>query len=90
MASSGSKAKKSCGGRQEPTGRDAGTGKSRLVEEFKSALNLEEIQWREGHAFAYSQNIPYFPLIDLLNSGFRIEESDPPHKIKRKSTDTGI
>jgi MoxR-like ATPase len=24
---------------------DAGTGKSRLVEEFKAALDLEEIQW---------------------------------------------
>ncbi|MGB9441032.1 MAG: adenylate/guanylate cyclase domain-containing protein, partial [Desulfobacterales bacterium] len=45
----------------------AGTGKSRLVEEFKAGLDLEQIQWIEGHAYAYSQNIPYFPLVDLLN-----------------------
>ena len=42
---------------------DAGTGKSRLIEEFKASLDLNTIQWREGHAYAYSQNIPYFPLI---------------------------
>ena len=41
---------------------DAGTGKSRLIEDFKATVNPEEVQWREGHAYAYSQNIPYFPL----------------------------
>jgi class 3 adenylate cyclase/tetratricopeptide (TPR) repeat protein len=63
---------------------DAGTGKSRLIEEFKSTLNLNEIQWLEGHAYAYSQNIPYFPLIDLLNRVFQIEEGDPQGKVKEK------
>ena len=64
---------------------DAGTGKSRLIEEFKNSLDLKEIQWIEGHAYAYSQNIPYFPLIDLLNRVFQIEEGDPPEKVKRKN-----
>jgi class 3 adenylate cyclase len=27
---------------------DAGTGKSRLIEDFRTTLDLEEIQWREG------------------------------------------
>ncbi|MFQ5870518.1 MAG: AAA family ATPase, partial [Candidatus Zixiibacteriota bacterium] len=63
---------------------DAGTGKSRLVEEFKATLDLEEIQWREGHAYAYSQNIPYFPLIDLLNRALQIEEGDSPEKVREK------
>ena len=63
---------------------DAGTGKSRLIEEFKAALDLDEIQWREGHAYSYSQNIPYFPLIDLLNRTFNIEESDSPEELKQK------
>jgi class 3 adenylate cyclase/tetratricopeptide (TPR) repeat protein len=63
---------------------DAGTGKSRLVEEFKATLNLEEVQWREGHAYAYSQNMPYFPLIDLLNRAWQIEEGDSPEKVKVK------
>ena len=55
----------------------AGTGKSRLVEEFKATLNLDEIQWLEGHAYAYTQNIPYFPLINLLGHALQIEEGDP-------------
>ena len=62
----------------------AGTGKSRLVEEFKSGLDLEQIQWIEGHAYAYSQNIPYFPLVDLLNRLLHIEEKDPPEKVREK------
>jgi class 3 adenylate cyclase/tetratricopeptide (TPR) repeat protein len=63
---------------------DAGAGKSRLIEEFKSTLDLEEIQWLEGHAYAYAQNIPYFPLIDLLNRVFQIEEGDSPEKVRQK------
>jgi tetratricopeptide (TPR) repeat protein len=62
----------------------AGTGKSRLVEEFKAGINLEQIQWIEGHAYAYSQNIPYFPLIDFLNRLLHIEEKDPPEKVRDK------
>jgi len=63
---------------------DAGTGKSRLVDDFKATLDLEEIQWLEGHAYAYSQNIPYFPLIDLLGGAFHIEEGDPVEKVREK------
>jgi len=63
---------------------DAGTGKSRLVEEFKAHLDLEKIQWLEGHAYAYAQNIPYFPMIDLLNRAFHIEEGDSTEKVRQK------
>jgi class 3 adenylate cyclase/tetratricopeptide (TPR) repeat protein len=62
----------------------AGTGKTRLVEEFKNSLNLNEVQWREGRAYSYSQNIPYYPLIDLLNGAFRIEDEDPPEVVRYK------
>jgi class 3 adenylate cyclase len=62
----------------------AGTGKSRLVEEFKAQLDLERVQWIEGHAYAYSQNIPYFPLVDLLNRLLHIQEKDPPEKVRDK------
>jgi class 3 adenylate cyclase/tetratricopeptide (TPR) repeat protein len=62
----------------------AGTGKSRLIEEFKASLNLGSIQWREGNAFAYAQNIPYFPLIDLLSKAIHIDESDSPDTVREK------
>jgi class 3 adenylate cyclase len=63
---------------------DAGTGKSRLVEEFKATLDLEEIQWIEGHAYAYAQDIPYFPLIDLLSRIFHIDEGDSSENVRTK------
>lgn len=63
---------------------EAGTGKSRLVEEFRSSLDLTKIQWLQGHAYGYSQNMPYFPLIDLLNRTLQIEEGDPPGKVRHK------
>ena len=68
---------------------DAGTGKSRLVEEFKASLDLSGIQWVEGHAYAYAQNIPYFPLIDLLNRVLHIEENDTPESV-RKKVESGV
>ena len=63
---------------------DAGTGKSRLIEEFKARLDLNKIQWREGHCYAYAQNSPYFPLIDLLNRAYQIQEGDPPEQVRQK------
>jgi class 3 adenylate cyclase/tetratricopeptide (TPR) repeat protein len=62
----------------------AGTGKSRLLEEFRSNLDLEKIQWMEGHAYQYSQNIPYHPLIDLLGRALQIKEGDAPQIVKEK------
>ena len=67
----------------------AGTGKSRLVEEFKKSIDLKRIQWVEGHAYAYSQNISYFPFIDLLNRLFQIDDDDPPENRKIK-VESGI
>jgi class 3 adenylate cyclase/tetratricopeptide (TPR) repeat protein len=63
---------------------DAGTGKSRLVEEFKATLDLNRIQWREGHSYAYASNIPYFPLMDLLSRAWQIEDGDPQERLKQK------
>jgi hypothetical protein len=63
---------------------EAGTGKSRLKREFKENLNLKDIQWREGHAYGYAQNVPYFPLINLLTHAFQVDEGDTPDQIRAK------
>lgn len=63
---------------------DAGTGKSRLLQDFKEKLNLDNITWHEGHAYGFMQNRPYFPLVDLFTRSFRIEEGDGPEHIKKK------
>ena len=62
----------------------AGTGKSRLLEEFKASLAPESIAWHEGHAYAYARNIPYAPLIDVLNQACHIEEGDAPEVVREK------
>ncbi|MGM0663145.1 MAG: adenylate/guanylate cyclase domain-containing protein [Thermodesulfobacteriota bacterium] len=67
---------------------DAGTGKSRLIEEMKYQLNLNKIQWIQGNAYAYTQNIPYFPLINLLSQIFHIEETDRPPTLQEKIEST--
>jgi class 3 adenylate cyclase/tetratricopeptide (TPR) repeat protein len=64
---------------------DAGTGKSRLIKEFMSSLDLEGLQWREGHAYPFTQNIPYYPFINLICRALQIEESDPPGVVKEKA-----
>ncbi len=68
---------------------DAGTGKSRLIEEFRRTLSSQDIQWREGHCYAYAQNIPYYPLIDLFSRAWQIEEGDSSETVRRK-VESGI
>jgi len=63
---------------------DAGTGKSRLIEEFRSTLDLDTIQWCEGHSYAYVQNIPYFPFIDLFSRAWQIEDGDSSETVRKK------
>ena len=62
----------------------AGTGKSRLIRELKTRLELDEVQWREGHAYAYTQNMPYYPLTNLLARAFQIREGDNTDEIREK------
>ena len=63
---------------------EPGTGKSRLIEELKTSLDLDSVQWREGLTYAYAQNIPYFILINLLSRAWQIEEGDPPEIVRQK------
>ncbi len=63
---------------------EAGTGKSRLMLEFRNQLFKEDFTWIEGHAYAYTHKIPYFPLIDMMERIWGIQEKDPPHEIKAK------
>ncbi|MBW2513282.1 MAG: AAA family ATPase, partial [Deltaproteobacteria bacterium] len=68
---------------------DAGTGKSRLTREFKSRIKLDKVQWHEGHAYPYTQNMAYYPLTNLLTYAFQIREGDTPDQIKEK-VETGV
>ncbi len=63
---------------------EAGTGKSRLLREFRARLDHDAVRWYEGHAFAYTQHVPYSLFINLLKRIFRIKEGDPPERVKSK------
>jgi class 3 adenylate cyclase/tetratricopeptide (TPR) repeat protein len=67
---------------------EAGTGKTRLVDELHARIGAD-VQWLEGRAYPYAENIPYFPLIDLLNRSWGIGESDTPTAV-RQTVETGI
>jgi class 3 adenylate cyclase/tetratricopeptide (TPR) repeat protein len=54
---------------------DAGTGKSRLLYEFESAYKTSNFQWLTGYAYAHTQSIAYFPLIDLLRRWLKINDT---------------
>lgn len=64
---------------------DAGTGKTRLVQELRGRVG-PEVQWLEGRAYPYTENIPYFPLVDLLNRAWGIDEADRPATVRDKLT----
>lgn len=66
---------------------DAGTGKSRLMLEFRKQLDTDNFLWIEGHAYAYTQKIPYFPLIDMLERIWGINEEEPAEETKIKITE---
>jgi class 3 adenylate cyclase/tetratricopeptide (TPR) repeat protein len=65
-------------------GGEAGTGKTRLLEEFQATLDLKEVRWVEGHAYAYTQNISYYPLINLIKRDLGIEKEDTPSRVAAK------
>lgn len=62
---------------------DAGTGKSRLLEEFKGSLD-RGIIFREAHAYAYSCKTPYWPIMNFLSKEWQIQESDSFDRVREK------
>ncbi len=55
---------------------EAGMGKSRLMLEFRRALEGQDFSWLTGQCISYGSTIPYLPIVDLLKRNFGIEETD--------------
>ena len=62
---------------------EAGSGKTRLLEEVRSRLG-DDVQWYEGHAYPYTADIPYAPLVDLFNNAASIDENDGAADVRAK------
>ena len=66
---------------------EAGIGKSRLLHEFRERLLGEperRVTFLEGRCQSYASAIPYFPILDVLRSNFRIAEGESPDVIAAK------
>ncbi len=63
---------------------EAGTGKSRLIEEYQKIHGADTVFWSEGHAHDFAHGIPYHPIVDLLGRAWGIQGDDPPDDVKTK------
>ncbi|WP_155319866.1 adenylate/guanylate cyclase domain-containing protein [Desulfosarcina alkanivorans] len=63
---------------------DAGTGKSRLIYEFKKKLVPKHVQWLQGNAYTFTQAMPYSPLIELLGRAVDLREGDSETVVRQK------
>jgi class 3 adenylate cyclase/tetratricopeptide (TPR) repeat protein len=54
---------------------EAGTGKSRLLAEFESALTGRGINWITGYAYAHTQQVPFFPLAGIVRRWLALDGS---------------
>jgi predicted ATPase/class 3 adenylate cyclase len=63
---------------------EAGIGKSRLLYEFRKAVENEDVTFLEGKCLSYSQGVAYHPIIDLYKANFDIRDDDADYEIKDK------
>ncbi|HEY2996801.1 MAG TPA: adenylate/guanylate cyclase domain-containing protein [Methylomirabilota bacterium] len=57
---------------------EAGSGKSRLLYEFRRTLGATDVTTLEARCRSYGAAIPYLPLLDLVRGQCGIDERDPP------------
>ena len=63
---------------------EPGIGKSRLLHEFKQTVRAQGVVTREGHCASYGVHVPYFPVIEILQTVCAIEETDPIEMVDAK------
>ncbi len=63
---------------------EAGVGKSRLLYEFRKALDMENVTFLEGKCLSYGKGAAYHPITDMLKANFQIREGDRDSAIRRK------
>ena len=63
---------------------EPGAGKSRLLFEFRGALQASSVTWLEGHCEPSAQARPYLPIAQVLQAEFEIEEGDNPLQVQDK------
>lgn len=65
---------------------EAGTGKSRLLYEFKRSLQEQGVRVLEAHCTAYGRSTAFFPVIKILKTMFRLHEKLSPEECETRVT----
>lgn len=65
---------------------EAGSGKTRLFAEVQRAVG-DDVNWLEGRAYPYTENMPYAGLIDLIGRATGIDDGDSAEKVRTKLSD---
>lgn len=68
---------------------EAGSGKSRLVDQLRQSVVGDSIRWCEGACYAYAQNTPYAPFLDLLREAWGVRETDS-EAVTREKVEDGV
>jgi class 3 adenylate cyclase len=63
---------------------EAGSGKSRLLYEFKQSLAGESVVFFEGRCSALKQKVPYAPFVVMLKHFFSVGKADTPSAVCEK------
>jgi tetratricopeptide (TPR) repeat protein len=64
---------------------EAGLGKTRLVFEFRTALDLTRVNQVRGRCGSTGATLSYLPFVDLFQRWFRIRETDSPGQVLEKA-----
>jgi predicted ATPase len=62
---------------------EAGVGKSRLLLEFREALENTDFNYFEGRCIHYGGSMAYLPILDILKAFFKIEEGQREYIINK-------
>jgi class 3 adenylate cyclase/tetratricopeptide (TPR) repeat protein len=63
---------------------DAGTGKSRLCDEFVERCRARELRVLAAHCPAHGRSMAFLPVLELLRAVFGIDERDSDQETRRK------
>ena len=64
---------------------EAGLGKTRLIYEFRTALDLSRVNQVRGRCAATGESMSYLPFVDLFQRWFRIRNTDSPAQMLDKA-----
>jgi DNA-binding NtrC family response regulator/tetratricopeptide (TPR) repeat protein/class 3 adenylate cyclase len=65
-------------------GGEPGIGKSHLLYEFHQSLADRDVTYLEGQCVSYATTIPYFPVLEILRSSFRVSDTDTSESVTDK------